>query len=66
MKQEKYITLKRASEILGVTTQTLRNWDNSGKIKVIKTLGGHRRIPIEEIEKITGAVDSVIGQEKNV
>lgn len=62
MEKDKFITLKRASEILGVSTQTLRNWDNCGKIQVIKTLGGHRRIPIKEIEKIVG----VIGKEKNV
>jgi putative resolvase len=59
MKQE-YITLKKASKILGVTTQTLRNWDNEGKLKVIRTMGGHRRIAMEEVEKIIGA-----GMEEN-
>lgn len=54
--KSKYMTLKKASEILGVTTQTLRNWDNQGKIKVIRTIGGHRRIDSEEIDKIVGVV----------
>ena len=48
--------LKKASDILGVTTQTLRNWNNEGKLKVIRTMGGHRRIPASEIEKIVGVI----------
>jgi excisionase family DNA binding protein len=31
-----YITISEAAEILGVTAQTLRNWDNLGKIKIVK------------------------------
>lgn len=53
--KSEYITLKKASEILGVTTQTLRNWDNEGKIKVIRTVGNHRRIHINEINKIVNS-----------
>jgi putative resolvase len=37
-----------------VTTKTLRNWDDTGKIRTVRTSGNHRRIPIEEIEKFRG------------
>jgi len=30
--EEKYITIKQASKMLGVTPLTLRNWDNKGKL----------------------------------
>ena len=30
---EDYITIKEAAEFLKVTGQTLRNWDNLGKLK---------------------------------
>ena len=46
------LTLSKASRILGVTTKTLRNWDDAGKIKTIRTEGNHRRIPLEEIDRI--------------
>ena len=36
-------TPKQLSGLLGVTTQTLKEWENKGKIKAIKTTGGHRR-----------------------
>jgi putative resolvase len=48
------LTLSKASKILGVTTKTLRNWDDAGKIKTIRTEGNHRRIPVEEIDRIKG------------
>jgi excisionase family DNA binding protein len=49
------ITPKTAAELLGVNTNTLRNWELSGRIVAIKTLGGHRRYNIEEIKKIIDA-----------
>lgn len=49
---EKHYTLLKAAELLGVTTQTLRNWDNSGKICAIRTPGNQRRIPESEISRL--------------
>lgn len=46
------ITPKKAAEMLGISPMTLRNWEESGKIKAVKTLGGHRRYLIEEIKGI--------------
>jgi len=43
-----------AAEMLGVTTQTLRNWSNSGKIKSERTEGNQRRIPLFEVERLLG------------
>ncbi|USG99703.1 IS607 family transposase [Thermococcus argininiproducens] len=51
---ERHYTLKEASKILGVTVKTLQNWDKQGKIKVVRTVGGRRRIPESEIKRILG------------
>jgi len=51
---EKHYTLQKAAELLGVTTQTLRNWDNAGKIRAIRTPGNQRRIPESEINRLSG------------
>jgi len=51
---EKHYSLKKAAELLGVTTQTLRNWDNAGKIYTIRTPGNQRRIPENEITRLIG------------
>jgi len=55
---QRLITIKRAAELLGVTTKTLRNWDAAGKLCPIRTLGGHRRYSLLDIEKITHEQDS--------
>lgn len=40
---EKLLTLKEVSKILNVTEQTLRNWDNNGKLTSIRTNGNQRQ-----------------------
>jgi len=49
---EKHYTLLKSAELLGVTTQTLRNWDKAGKIRTIRTPGNQRRIPESEIVRL--------------
>jgi len=40
---EKLYTPKELSEILKVSVETLKYWENTGQIKATKTKGGHRR-----------------------
>lgn len=51
-KQKKFFTTHEAAEKLMVTPTTVILWINDGKIKCRKTLGGHRRIPISEIDRV--------------
>ena len=53
--QEKYapdsklLTTSEFAKLCGVTRFTVRNWVDLGKIKFVKTIGGHRRIPDSEV-----------------
>ena len=49
-----FLTIKEASEMLGISTETLRNWERDNKITPTSTTGGHRRFPRIEIEKLAG------------
>lgn len=40
--------------MLGVTTQTLRNWDSLNKITTVRTRGNQRRVPLSEVERLQG------------
>jgi len=51
---EKLYRIKEALEILGVHPKTLRRWAREGKIKVVRTVGGIRRIPESEIRRLLG------------
>ena len=59
---EQLFTPKQLSNLFGVTTQTLKEWEREGKIKAIKTEGGHRRyihaIPSTTNSTNAGANDS--------
>ena len=49
---ERLLKMDEAAALLGVTTQTLRNWDKSGKLKAVRTDGGHRRFKEADINAI--------------
>lgn len=40
---------KEAARLLGITERSLRNWAQLGKIKALRTAGGHYRYPLESI-----------------
>ncbi len=46
------ITPKKAADMLSISVDTLRLWEIAGKIQSMKTLGGHRRYLLKEIENI--------------
>jgi len=55
-----FLTIKEASEMLGISTETLRNWEKDNKITPTYTTGGHRRFPRVEIEKLAGTYQEPI------
>jgi len=62
----KYITIKDASIILGVSKITLRNWDKSGKLKAHRhPFNNYRVYKIEDIDKVIEMIESDISAVKN-
>jgi excisionase family DNA binding protein len=49
---ERLYNLKEACEFLGVSPQTIRRWEKAGKIRCVRTLGGQRRVPESEINRL--------------
>lgn len=55
----KFIKIKEASDILGVSKLTLRNWDNSGKLKAYRhPINNYRVYKIEDIDNITQKIQN--------
>jgi len=46
------IRTKQAAHLLGVTVQTVKNYIYSGKLKSYRTLGGHHRIMISDLQEL--------------
>lgn len=51
---EKLLTIKEASTYLNVSQDSLRKWDKSGKLKSLKTFGGHRRYDTDTLDEFIG------------
>ncbi|WP_143437747.1 IS607 family transposase, partial [Hydrocoleum sp. CS-953] len=43
------LTVSQAAELLGVSTKTIRRWETEGRIKSIRTEGGHRRFTVSNL-----------------
>ena len=51
--EAEWLSLRQASELLGVHPATLRIWANQGRIASQRTAGGHRRFRRSELEQRT-------------
>src|SRR5262245_52502007 len=47
--------LHEAAARIGVSYPTIKQWIYKGKVRSVRTPGGHHRIPRSEIERLTGA-----------
>ena len=57
--QKKYLKIKEVSELLGVTSLTLRNWDKEGKLKALRNpINNYRIYKPEDIELFLRKIES--------
>lgn len=60
--QKEILKTREAAELLKVTTQTIKNYIYSGKLKALKTPGGHHRIRRADLKEI-GFFEDLPGDE---
>lgn len=48
------LSLNRAAKLLGVHPDTLREWDEQGTFKALRTKGGHRRYKEADVQTMMG------------
>ena len=49
---QKFLAPREAANILGISYPALKQWIYHGKIKSVKTPGGHHRVPESEIDRL--------------
>ena len=59
------VRIGRAAEMLGVTVDTVRRWGDAGRLRTVRSRGGQRLVPIEEVtrliaERRQGSIDRPI------
>lgn len=63
-RQQTWLTLGAASQVLGVSESTIRRWADAGEVRSFRTRGGHRRILEDDLRQMVagnanpGATDS--------
>jgi excisionase family DNA binding protein/putative nucleotidyltransferase with HDIG domain len=60
--QKEILKTREAADLLKVTTQTIKNYIYSGKLKALKTPGGHHRIRRSDLKEI-GFLEDLPGDE---
>ncbi len=61
MKNKPLVGISEASQLLGVSEATLRQWTDDGSIKAFVTPGGHRRYSPEELEGFLNSRANLLG-----
>ena len=65
MINERYVTIKEAANILGVSPLTLRNWDKNGKLKAYRhPMNNYRVYKIEDLETVMEEIKTGTGFKK--
>lgn len=55
----KFITIRDAAKMLGMSKLTLRNWDKSGKLSAYRhPISNYRVYKVEDLEKIIKQIES--------
>src|SRR5215469_12089980 len=49
---QKLLAPREAANVLGISYPTLKQWIYHGKLKSVKTPGGHHRVPESEIDRL--------------
>ena len=48
------LRIGQAATLLGVSVDTLRRWEDDGRITLVRSAGGQRLVPLAEIQRLLG------------
>jgi molybdopterin-binding protein len=46
------VRIGEAAEMLGVSVESLRRWESAGRLSVVRTSGGQRRVALAEVRRL--------------
>jgi len=59
MKSKNLLSIGEAATFIGVSINTLRTWDSRGKLKALRSPGGHRYYSKEQLEGFVSDIESI-------
>jgi molybdopterin-binding protein len=64
MSSERTLRIGQAAELLGVGVETLRRWEEDGQLRTVRSAGGQRLVPLEEVSRLLGARRQSTGERR--
>jgi len=52
MKSDRTLRIGQAAELLGVGVETLRRWEEEGALHTVRSAGGQRLVPLDEVGRL--------------
>ncbi len=52
MSLSRALRIGQAAELLGVGVETLRRWEDEGRLRVERSAGGQRLVPLDEVRRL--------------
>jgi molybdopterin-binding protein len=46
------LRIGQAAALLGVSVDTLRRWEQEGRVEVVRSAGGQRLVPVDEVTRL--------------
>ena len=46
------LRIGQAAALLGVSVDTIRRWEDEGRIGLVRSGGGHRKVPLAELQRL--------------
>lgn len=62
--QRELVTVRDAARMLGISYPTLKQWIYQRKVRSVKTVGGHHRIPRAELDRFLHRAGKKAGPER--
>jgi len=61
---ERTLRIGQAAELLGVGVETLRRWEQDGQLRTVRSMGGQRLVPLEEVSRLLGERRQAAGEQR--
>jgi molybdopterin-binding protein len=61
MNSPNLLTPRQAAEKIGISYPAMKHWILAGRIRTVKTPGGHHRVPLEALDEFLPATSAHLG-----
>lgn len=54
MDNQRFLSIRKVTDMLGLSVQTIRRWEKDGKLKVVRSPSNQRLFSVDEVKRLVG------------